>query len=213
MNLPNFIRVEPNVIYETIITTMSRDGKVNAAPMGVIFRRDGTILLRPYMDTLTYRNLKSTGQGVINITRDPEPFVYASMPGLRGELRLENARRVDCMRLAGMEAYIEFRVKEVVEGDGRAEVLCRMLEAYRGESFIQPYTRATYALIEAAIAATRVKVFLGRERRLIELLDEIDRCGRIVVKVASEGRFKTLLEEILREVRRILGHASSTGNP
>ncbi len=210
MKIGGILEVEKNIIYEAIVTTSSDSGGTNIAPMGVIFTGEDSFLLRPFTDTTTYRNLREQGEGVVNITRNPEHFILSILPPLRKDIALEDSRRVKTSRLKDAEAYLEFIVEEIMEDGGRAEVSCKIIEAYRGGELIQPYSRAAYALIEAAIAATRVRVFLGRERRLIELLDDIERCRRTVVRVASEGRFRTLLERLLEEVRRMIGHASST---
>ncbi len=210
MRIRNIVEVEANTIYEVVITTASGKNETNIAPMGIIFSDEEHFLLRPFMNTTTYRNLREHGEGVVNITRNPRHFVLAALPELRERLILDNSRKVKAMRLKDAEAYLEFKVEGMDEHEERAEVFCRIIDAYRGDDVIQPYTRAAYALIEAVISATRVKVFLGREQRLIELLDEIERCRKTVIRVSPSGRFRHLLDTLLREVRRMVGYVSST---
>src|SRR4051812_39422166 len=60
---------------------MTADGVVNCAPMGVEW--DGTdaspIVLKPFLDTATYRNVTATRAAVINITDDVRIFARAAI--------------------------------------------------------------------------------------------------------------------------------------
>ena len=51
---------ERPVILETIVTTVADDGTVNFAPMGVEWG-DAAIILKPFIETATYRNVLATG--------------------------------------------------------------------------------------------------------------------------------------------------------
>ena len=49
------------MIVETIVTTVAADGTVNCAPMGVEWG-DDRIVLKPFLETATYRNVVATGR-------------------------------------------------------------------------------------------------------------------------------------------------------
>src|SRR5438270_8832373 len=66
------------VIIETIVTTRAADGAINCAPMGVEWG-DSTIVLKPYLETATFRNLADTGSAVINLTDDVRVFAKAAI--------------------------------------------------------------------------------------------------------------------------------------
>ena len=59
------------MILEGIVTTVSRDGAVNIAPMGPHVEEGMTrFLLRPFPTSQTYRNLKAHGEGVLHVSDD-----------------------------------------------------------------------------------------------------------------------------------------------
>ena len=64
------------MIVETIVTTRAADGVVNCAPMGVEWG-DDAIVLKPFLETATFRNLAATGIAVVNLTDDVRVFARA----------------------------------------------------------------------------------------------------------------------------------------
>ncbi len=60
------------MIIESIVTTLDEaplgERRVNFAPMGVEWG-DETIVIKPYKETATYRNLAATGTAVVNLRR------------------------------------------------------------------------------------------------------------------------------------------------
>ena len=78
-------------IIESIVTTVTPEGEVNIAPMGVEWG-EGLLLLRPYRNTSTFRNLAATGEAVVNLTDDVRIFAAAAIsnptfPTARGPKR------------------------------------------------------------------------------------------------------------------------------
>ena len=65
------------VIIETIVTTMDPAGAINFAPMGVEWGEE-TIVLKPFLETTTYRNVTATGVAVINLTDDAMLFAQGA---------------------------------------------------------------------------------------------------------------------------------------
>ena len=75
------------------------DGRINCAPMGVEWG-DEVIVLKPFLETATYRNVTATRSAVVNLTDDVRVFaqaaisnpVYATVPAAvvarRGARRL-----------------------------------------------------------------------------------------------------------------------------
>ena len=58
------------MIIETIVTSMAPDGAINFAPMGVEWGED-TLVLKPFLETTTFRNVRATGvAAVVNLTDD-----------------------------------------------------------------------------------------------------------------------------------------------
>ena len=66
------------MIVETIVTSLSADGAINLAPMGVEWAEDA-IVLKPFLDTATYRNVAATSAAVVNLTDDVRVFARAAI--------------------------------------------------------------------------------------------------------------------------------------
>src|SRR5262245_21968608 len=57
---------------------MADDGAVNIAPMGVEWD-DDAIVLKPFLETATYRNVLATRAAVVNLTDDVRVFAHAAI--------------------------------------------------------------------------------------------------------------------------------------
>ena len=57
------------MIIESILTSTDPAGVVNYAPMGVEWGEE-TIVIKPFLETTTFRNLKATRVAVVNLTDD-----------------------------------------------------------------------------------------------------------------------------------------------
>jgi len=66
------------MIIESIVTTLDADGRVNCAPMGVEWG-DEVIVLKPFLETATYRNVVATGAAVVNLIDDARVFARAAI--------------------------------------------------------------------------------------------------------------------------------------
>jgi hypothetical protein len=74
-------------VVETIVTTSDEAGEPNAAPMGAYTETWRPLTLRPYTDTLTFRNLKVSRSAVVNLTLNPEVFYRAAFKEANLRLR------------------------------------------------------------------------------------------------------------------------------
>ena len=66
------------MIVETIVTTMDTQGAINFAPMGVEWDEE-TIVLKPFLETTTFRNLRDGGAAVVNLTDDVMLFAQGAI--------------------------------------------------------------------------------------------------------------------------------------
>jgi beta-RFAP synthase len=164
------------VIVEAIVTTVAADGSVNCAPMGVEWG-DDAIVLKPFLDTATYRNAVATGSAVVNLTDDVRVFaraaisnpVYATMP----------AAAVRGVVLSDCCAWRELQVRAIDSTPPRARIEAEVVHRGARREFLG-FNRAKHAVIEAAIHATRVHLL---ERSFIEA--ELARLQVIVDKTAG----------------------------
>ena len=61
-----------------IVTTLAEDGTVNCAPMGVEWD-ERVIVLKPFVETATYRNVIATRAAVVNVVDDVRVFARAAI--------------------------------------------------------------------------------------------------------------------------------------
>ncbi|HYF40121.1 MAG TPA: DUF447 domain-containing protein [Gemmatimonadales bacterium] len=164
------------MILETIVTTMNGEGAVNFAPMGVEWG-DDTIVLKPFLETTTFHNLRETRAAVVNLTDDAMLFA-------QGAISSPQFPSLPAQRVKGvvLEAACSWREVEVVAIDDtppRSRIEARVV--YRGSrrEFIG-FNRARHAVLEAAILATRTHL-LPRQ----QISEEYARLQVIVDKTAG----------------------------
>ena len=179
------------VIVETIVTTVDTNGVVNVAPMGVEWG-DDAIVLKPFLDTTTYRNVVATGAAVVNLTDDVRVFargaisnpVYATVPAVV----VRGVALADCC------SWRELEVRSIDSTPPRARVETAVVHRATRREFIG-FNRACHAVLEAAIYATRLHLL---PREFVE--SEFARLQVIVDKTAGadEREAMALLTEHLR---------------
>jgi hypothetical protein len=165
------------VIIESIVTTLNEQSKANFAPMGVTIG-DGEILIRPYKDSATCRNLVATGTAVVNLTDNCRLFAESAIsspqfPTFPSEL-------VPGLVLTDACSYYECSVMHADTASERATFRCKIVKKAVLREFIG-FNRAKNAIIEATILATRIR-FLG----VAQVLEEYRRLAEIVRKTGGE---------------------------
>jgi hypothetical protein len=189
------------MIVETIITTVSADGALNIAPMGVEWG-DETIVIKPFLETTTFRNLRDTGVAVVNLTDDASIFAHAAVETVSYPV-------VPACVVAGfvLEAACSWRGLEIVSVDAsapRARIVTRV--AHRGfrREFIG-FNRARHAILEAAILATRTHLLPAEH-----IQQELARLQVIVDKTAGPNEIEAMafLTDRVRSATAIMAGAS-----
>jgi hypothetical protein len=183
------------VIIETIVTTVDAAGAVNCAPMGVDWDPDvdgDTIVLKPFLETATYRNVTATRAAVVNLIDDVRVFARAAISN--PEYATEPARAVRGVVLADACSWREVTVRAVDSSPPRSRIETAVVHHGSRREFIG-FNRARHAVLEAAIHATRVHM-LSREF----LLGEVERLQVIVDKTAGprEREAMALLSDYIR---------------
>jgi hypothetical protein len=164
------------VIIETIVTTMAPDGAVNFAPMGVEWSEDAPVL-KPFLETTTFRNVSASRVAVLNLTDDVMLFAQAAIsspqyPSFPAEV----------VRGVVLEAACSWRELEIVSIDAtppRSRMETRVVHHGRRREFLG-FNRARHAVLEAAILATRTHMIPAEEIR-----DEFAKLQVIVDKTAG----------------------------
>ena len=183
------------MIIETIVTTMDAAGAVNCAPMGVEWdpaAADDSIVLKPFLDTVTYRNVVATRTAVVNVIDDVRVFARAAISNPAYET--VPATVVRGVVLADACSWRELEITAIDSTPPRSRINTRVAHHGTRRDFIG-FNRARNAVLETAIYATRVHM-LPHEF----LLAEIDRLQVIVDKTAGPREFEamSLLSEYIR---------------
>ena len=147
------------MIYETVVTTVTPEGKPHIAPMGVR-ESDGTFLLMPFLPSATYDNVISTGCAVVNFTTDVR--VFAGCVTGRREWPTVAVDRVRGVRLADTLAHAELRLASV-HGDAQRPTLVMECVARCNDAPFAGLNRAQAAVIEGAVLVSRLAM-LPREK-------------------------------------------------
>jgi uncharacterized protein len=164
------------LIVESIVTTLDADGRPNFAPMGVEWGED-VIVLKPFLETTTFRNVRATGVAVVNLTDDvllvaQSAIASPTFPALPATV----------VRGLVLEAACSWRELEVRTLDAtppRSRIETRVVHRGVHREFIG-FNRARHAVLEAAILATRVHLLPPEQIR-----DELARLEVLVEKTAG----------------------------
>ena len=175
------------MIVETIVTTMSADGAVNCAPMGVDWdpvATPGVIVLKPFLETATYRNVLATRAAVINLIDDVGVFARAAISN--PDYATRPAVVVRGVVLSGACSWREVDVRTIDSTPPRSRIETAVVHQGTQRDFIG-FNRARHAVLEAAIYATRVHMLPA-----VFLRSEIERLQVIVDKTAGQSEFEAM---------------------
>ena len=183
------------MIIESILTTMDARGAVNFAPMGVEWGED-EIVIKPFLETTTFKNLEATGAAVVNLTDDVMLFAQGAISSVRFP-----ATAAAVVRGAVLEAacsWREVRVQMLDATPPRARIVTRVVHRGFHREFLG-FNRARHAVLEAAILATRTHLLPPEQ-----ICDEFARLQVIVDKTAGprERDAMVLLTDYVRRAPR-----------
>lgn len=164
------------MIVESIVTSMDPTGAVNFAPMGVEWGED-VIVLKPFLETTTFRNVAAARAAVINLTDDAMLFAQGAIssptfPSFPAEV----------VRGKVLEAACSWREVEVISVDDsppRSRIETRVVHRGFRREFLG-FNRARHAVLEAAILATRTHLLPAEQIR-----SEFEKLQIIVDKTAG----------------------------
>ena len=183
------------MIIESIVTTMDARGAVNFAPMGVEWG-DDEIIIKPFLETTTFRNLEATRAAVVNLTDDVMVFAQGAISNVQFP-----AIPAEVVRGVVLEAACSWREVEVRSLDAtppRAHITTGVVHRGVRREFLG-FNRARHAVLEAAILATRTHLLPPEQIR-----DEFARLQGIVDKTAGprEREAMALLTDHVRRAPR-----------
>lgn len=194
------------MIIESILTTLDGAGAVNFAPMGVEWG-DEEIVIKPFLETTTFRNLRETRAAVVNLTDDVMLFAQGAISNV--QLPAVPAARVRGVVLEAACSWRELEVCALDPTPPRARVVTRVVHRGFQREFLG-FNRARHAVLEAAILATRTHLLPPAEIR-----EELARLQVIVDKTAGprERQAMALLAEYVRTAPTPAGPPTPPGSP
>lgn len=182
------------MIIESIVTTVDGEGRVNCAPMGVEWdgSEQSAIVLKPFLETATFRNVVATRAAVVNITDDVRVFARAAISN--PEYPTVPAAVVRGVVLEDCCAWRELVVSTIDSTPPRSRIETRTVHRGTRRDFIG-FNRARHAVLETAIYATRLHML---SREFVE--SEVARLQVIVDKTAGTRELEAmaLLADFIR---------------
>lgn len=171
------------MIVETIVTSSDAEGRVNFAPMGVEWGEE-LIVIKPFLETTTFRNLRETGVAVVNITDDVSIFARAALSS--PTFAAHPAEKVSGVVLDAACSWREVEVVNVDDTPPRSRIETRVVHAGSMRDFIG-FNRARGAVLEATILATRTHMLPAEQIRA-----DLERLQVIVNKTAGEREHEAM---------------------
>lgn len=199
-----FIGMKKGLLYETIITSEDINGKPNAAPIGVICKGKGEILIFLHEGSHTLENIKVTKRFVVNILKDPTLFVKCTV----GDLPIDYFDKYKSdFYIKNTEAFFRAMVTDFNEifkedelGPSRISIIkAEVDEIVKKVDYVEPLNRAIFAVIEALIYLTRIDMTDAETSKIY--LDRIMEMSRIVNRVGG-SEHKKAMKNILDAVDR-----------
>ena len=179
------------MIVETIVTSVDAHGSINFAPMGVEWD-DEVIVLKPFLETTTFHNLKATGAAVVNLTDDAMLFAQGAISS--PQFPSIPATVVKGVVLEAACSWRELLVTSIDATPPRSRIESRVVHRGTRREFIG-FNRARHAVLEAAILATRIHLLPPEQIR-----DDFQRLQIIVDKTAGP-REREAMDLLTRYVR------------
>jgi len=182
----------PSVIIESILTTLDEQGRVNIAPMGIDWG-DDVLVIKPFLETTTFRNVSATRAAVVNLTDDV--LIFARTAIGTATFPTHPALRVEGVVLDAACSWREIEVISIDATPPRSRIDTRVVHHGTQREFLG-FNRARNAVLEAAILSTRTHLLPADE-----ILGDFKRLQVIVDKTAGprEREAMALLTEYVRE--------------
>ena len=170
--------------YETVITTLSPEGKRNAAPIGVICTGKDSIICRIFKGSTTLENIISQKEFTVNITENPELFTLSTIDNLPETYFDENNS------IKNIESY-------PIKSDSKAIVIKAKVTSHVINKNIKAINRAMGLLIETLINFTRIDMVDEKQQEYY--LGRFREAKRVINKVGSKEEQKAI-HEIKKEL-------------
>jgi len=198
------IGMEKGLLYETIITTKNSEGIPNAAPIGVTCKNNSEIVLYLFEGTHTFQNIKSNGNFIVNILKDPMVFVESTVGELSSDYFKSYKNGFYIKNTDAFFSAIVTSVKEVKRDDkiGKSKMVvvnASVNEIIIKNKSIEPLNRAIFAIIESLVYSSRINIV--DDKTASQYLEQINEMSRLVHRVGGKEH-KKAMNEILKHLKK-----------
>jgi hypothetical protein len=170
-------------IIEAIITTLNKDGSVNAAPMGVVRGEYERIVVKPYRSTTTCENLRRDGHACVNTTDRPELFLITAFKDIHFDIFPMPS--FDGLAMIGADASIFLVLTEDGGDPERPTFVGKPSSVLISENLPSAYSRGRSQAVDAVIIATHLDYQAKSSLPIDNMqLCYLDRCIQVVRKVS-----------------------------
>lgn len=142
------------MIQEVIVTTESAGSKTHIAPMGIHLQGDEIIVL-PFRPSTTLNNIIESKTAVINYCDDVRIFA-GCLTGKR-DWPLTATENIKGHYLSSALAHKELQLLRIEDDETRPKLICKAIHSVNHAPF-QGFNRAQFAVLEAAILVSRLKM-------------------------------------------------------
>ena len=139
-------------IFETVVTTVARDGTPHVAPMGVRYQ-SAQVVLMPFRPSATLDNILASGHAVLNLLTDTR--VFAGCVTGRRTWPTVAAEQVPGVRLASALAHVELRLADCSDDAQRPVLRLTRVHEVTHAPFLG-LNRAQAAVVEGAVLVSRL---------------------------------------------------------
>jgi len=198
------------IIFETIVSTYTKQGHPNIAPMGVIKLDTKKILIKIFRSSNTFKNLKSKRCAVINLSTDATLFYKSAIKENNIDNKIskdlfEKGEIVEAPRLKKADATIEVSVWEINNLDSeRADVILEVKNIIAAGCFPKVYSRAFSATIESIILATRIKLYLVgnqlQQKQAYKMIEKVMWFKEIIKRTAPKSKYANIISDLIKRI-------------
>ena len=193
--------------YETIYTTMNKDGEMDAAPIGLKCVDDNAVLARIFEGSKTLENIKETGIFVVNITSDPSVFGRSLYGNLESD---EFVKDDDIVYMKNADAYFIALVKSIEDkeigkdhvNDGAkfSIVNAESIKIIINKPGTKALNRGIFAFLESLVDYSRIDIIDAEKKdEYIKKFKENERLIDVVAEDDVKEAMKDLKERLIEK--------------
>lgn len=193
MNLER-IGVAPQLQYECIYTTISKDGEKDAAPIGFVYLGEDKVKCTIFEGANTLKNIMETGKYVVNITQDPMTFAYATIANVPEKYFTDDD---DIAILKDVPSYLTIEVSDMKKLNERpvVEITGVIKEFVINDETVKAFNRGMGCLIESLVNYTRYHIVDDEGRKFYD--ERLEENQRVINKVADSETINAI--ELLKK--------------